>query len=250
MDFLTKINPILSLISAVLSIISIFFAIWVFFKQKKTQEEIHDFTNKALSDLKKAQETAQQFQNDSFRVLVELRNDNLRLLYDFYNQAASQQKAFIATVKNIKELPEFSDLNIERLENIHEYWHFKSRFETFDSLGLQLNKSDYHIKVRILGTTKNFRNLNIDSLDIEYYICEIIEIPSKPNDLFEVSEKIACFFHNKSSYLSKYASNTPVEPVEKYKFIIAGLGSNYIGSGRIQPAKEIKYYKRIKNHAP
>ena len=196
---------------SVLSIvISVAVAFYIYYKQKKSQDVMDKFVKDTLAQLKSYEQT-------SFDLLVGQKNDSLRLFMRHFD------------------------------EDSGGYWHFKWRFETWDVLGLNVtleNGSDCYIKIRVLGTTDDFRN-NTYGGDHEYYISEVIE--TNKSDLFPKGTKVSCFFINESKYVSKYVGRI-IEPEEKFKFTIGGLGHGRVGSGGDYSANEKSYAIRAKDY--
>ncbi len=205
-----KLSFILGCLGVLVSVAGVYISVLIFKKQAKTQKQMDDFVASALNQLKVYEQTG-------FDLLVALRNDNLRL---FANQFDKEEKG---------------------------YWHYKWRFETWDELGLIVHLSDTSecvVRVKILGTTEDFRKNTFD-IKYNYYICEVIE--SNNVEVFPIKLKVACFIYNGTSYISKTVS-TIGEHEEKYKFIIAGLGPIQVEWGSESPASGVILQARAKDY--
>lgn len=169
-----------------------------------------DFVAAALDQLKIYEQTG-------FDLLVALKNDNLR------------------------------SFATEFEKDIKGYWHYKWRFETWDELSLAVQIAegqDYYIRVKIIGTTEDFRKNTFD-IKYNYYICEVVE--SNNQVMFPLNLKVACFNYNGSSYLSKSVGIVS-EPELKYKFFVAGLGPITVGWTSEVPAAEVILQPRAKDY--
>jgi len=194
----------------ILGIVGIFISLLIYHRQTKSQKQIDDFVKDALTQLKTYEQTA-------FNLLVSLRNENLRIFMKQFD------------------------------EDKNGYWHFKWRFESWDVLGLSVKlteSSECYIRVRILGTTDDFRANTYENSAYEYFLCDVID--SNNNSEFSVGERVACFYFNDCKYISKSVGRI-VEPETKLKFSIVGLGNIRSGSGGDVPAIECSFSSRVKD---
>ena len=192
-----------------IGVFGVVLAVIFYNSQKKSQEKMDKFVSDALAQLKGYEQT-------SFDLLVGLRNENLRLFMKHFD------------------------------DDECGYWHFKWRFETWDSLGLTvyINEEDtFYLKIRISGTTDDFRKNPFDG-EHEYFLCEVSE--SSNESLFNVGDKISCFYSNRTKYISKYIGRV-IEPEDKFKFTIGGLGNMRFGSGGDISASEVESAMRAKD---
>ena len=168
------------------------------------------FVTDSLAQLKSYEQT-------TFNLIVGIRNENFRIYMRHFD------------------------------EDKNGYWHFKWRFETWNTLGLSVKLDDgkeSFIHVKVLGTTEDFRDNSYDGASYEYYICEVSDSNNKA--LFPIGLKVACFYYNNSKYISVTVGNM-TEPEDKYKFGIVGLGSVQVGFGNDVLASEKGYSPRAKD---
>ena len=191
-------------------VISVGAAFFVWYIQKVAQDKMDKFTKDALKLI-------QDRMNSSIDLIVGIRNSDLMHFWQFYE---------------------------DKDEGRAKYFHYKLRFETYDNLGLTLKDSNESVDVKILGTTSNALNNNLEHNTYEYYICRV---KSSKSNLFSKDEKASCFFFNGKSYISKNVCDI-IEPEDKYEFTISTLGNVQTSTVGETPAIEIDPYPRAKDH--
>lgn|GEM_PF-4010681 len=141
-----------------LAIISMTISMGIYLKQDKQTQEFNGFQEKALKDLRKGSQAA-------FDVLVAMRNDDLRKLY-----------------QNSELASHFTNLDAEQRElekKRANYWRYRWIFETHEhaTLGIKGESEWCSITVKILKTTTNFRKEKLIKTDecfnFSYYICQV-----------------------------------------------------------------------------
>jgi hypothetical protein len=142
-----------------LAIISMTISMGIYLKQDKQTQEFNGFQEKALKDLRKGSQAA-------FDVLVAMRNDDLRKLY-----------------QNSELASHFTNLDAEQRElekKRANYWEYKWIFETHEHVTLTVKDlfgDPFPITIKILKTTKDFHSEKLiktkESFDLSYYLCQV-----------------------------------------------------------------------------
>ena len=207
-------NFILTVMGVALGGVSIGVSVWVAFfiyrKQKDSQTVMDKFVQDSLEMLRTYEQT-------SFDLLVGIRNNNFQLFARHFETDKSG------------------------------YWHFKLRFESWNRLSIQVTPDDgesFFLRLEILGTSEDFRRNSMDGIAYEYFFCRVLD--SMDNERFKVGEIVTCFYYNGSPYVSKYVGSF-LEPEDKLKFIVGGLGDAQSGWQHDIEAGTVKYSPRAKD---
>jgi hypothetical protein len=141
-----------------LAVFSLFISIFIYLKQDTQTQKFEQFQKDALEGLRKGSQAA-------FDVLVAMRNDDLRKLY-----------------QNSELASHFTNLDAEQRElekKRANYWRYRWIFETHEhaTLGIKGESEWCSITVKILKTTTNFRKEKLIKTDecfnFSYYICQV-----------------------------------------------------------------------------
>jgi hypothetical protein len=141
-----------------LAAVSMTISIGIYLKQDKQTQKFEQFQKDALEGLRKGSQAA-------FDVLVAMRNDDLRKLY-----------------QNSELASHFTNLDAEQRElekKRANYWRYRWIFETHEHATLRIKgESEWcSITVKILKTTTNFRKEKLiktdECFDFSYYICQV-----------------------------------------------------------------------------
>jgi hypothetical protein len=170
--WLSEPGNLLSVASFLLSLASIALSYWIYRRQKEESKKIEtgvETIKEATAELKQVSEYLKQGVQDSFDVLVSLRNDNLRV---------------------------FSQLTNNETNKI--FWKNMWRFETCEHVTLLFKGISIPVSIKILYTTKDFRAEKLfkteDILDRVHYICQVDDL-SKDKDTEKIrAENDQCPF--------------------------------------------------------
>jgi hypothetical protein len=142
-----------------LAAVSMAISIGIYLKQDKQTKDFEDFQKDALEGLRKGSQAA-------FDVLVAMRNDDLRKLY-----------------QNSELASHFTNLDAEQRElekKRANYWEYKWIFETHEHVTLTVKDlfgDPFPITIKILKTTKDFHSEKLiktkESFDLSYYLCQV-----------------------------------------------------------------------------
>ena len=140
-----------------LAVFSLFISIVIYLKQDTQTQKFEQFQKDALDSLR-------QGSQDAFDVLVAMRNDDLRKLY--------QNSELASHFTNLDE----KQRELEKLRA--NYWRYKWIFETHEHATLSIGESKMcPIPVKILKTTTDFRKEKLtetsNCFDFPYYICQV-----------------------------------------------------------------------------
>ena len=175
---------------------------------------------------------------------IQKQNDAIQLQTD-----ATHRHTKVLRLDNLRNLYELSRGDDRR----HHYWHFRWRFETYDCLGVQINKVDDTGEVYlgscdllIQGFSNRADHIGFEGRESEFYIAKIGTIAPTDGQTFPFheGELVACFDQQGQLKLSKGVDPWTTETC--YDFSIGGMGNNQIWSGE-RTVETMQSYPRIKD---
>lgn len=155
----------------------------------------------------------------------------------------------ILRLDNLRNLYELSRGDSQK----HRYWHFRWRFETYDTLGVQIhikNNNEYetmgYCDLQIQEFSVLAGHLGFEHRESEFYTAKIANFEAAEGHRapFQNGEIIACFEQNGDLIISKGIDPYTLEP--KFHFNVVRLGPYQSGSGE-RTVGTLPTFPRIKD---
>jgi len=160
-----------------------------------------------------------------------------------FSKATTNELAHIADINNthlvnIRHdlLRLFMYLERQNEDDGYRFWHFKWRFETFDTFDIKIidnndNSKKYLTQIKVLGQNYSAKKMGLESTtDCETYLVKVsnnyLKI-NKEKKLFDNDDRLACSFIHDKPMISK-GSNLYDTDHDTYEFMIIALGASHV----------------------
>ena len=192
--FINLWNLLLDYSGITVAVIQVGIAIWMFRKQNSFQKKSDQFIKESTSKLR---DNTQKI----FDLTVGLKQDFLRLFREI--MILEFESKYSEPPKD-KDKDKGNKSHKQYISGRLNYWDFKYWFETEDIVILTVKRRDkdkgktFNLHLKVYGTTETLKK---DQQFPSYYLCDVIQ--SDALEVFDVNDKVACYFSDSSICVSK-----------------------------------------------
>jgi hypothetical protein len=142
---------------------------------------------------------------------------------------------------------------ISREKEFHPYWHFRWRFETYDSVSVTVQERNGEERVNlgacnllIRGFSNAADHIGFEGRESEFYTANISNVTLSDGQQFPFveNELVGCFEQDGELMISKGIAPWTREP--SYLFLIVGIGNQQLRRGE-RNADNARTFPRIKD---